>query len=60
MFNRGDQPAAIRVTWNFLGVAGKKLRVRDLWQHAAAAVSGDGYTANVLIHAVVMLRVSAK
>ena len=37
-----------------------KLRVRDLWQHAAAAVSGDGYTANVLIHAVVMLRVSAK
>jgi alpha-galactosidase len=60
MFNRGDQPAAIRVTWDSLGVAGKKLRARDLWQHAAAAVSGDGYTANVPIHAVVMLRVSAK
>jgi alpha-galactosidase len=60
MFNRGDQAADIGVTWDSLGVAGKKLQVRDLWKHAAVAVSGDKYTANVPTHGVAMLRVTAK
>ena len=60
MFNRGDQPADITASWDSLGVAGKRLQVRDLWKHAAVTVSGDRYTANVPIHGVVMLRVTAK
>jgi len=60
MFNRGDQPVGIGVSWDSLGVAGKKLQVRDLWKHAAVTVSGDSYTANVPTHGVVMLRVTAR
>jgi alpha-galactosidase len=60
MLNRGDQPADIRATWDSRGVAGKRLQVRDLWKHAAVTVSGDRYTANVPIHGVVMLSVTAQ
>ena len=60
MFNRGDQPAEMSVTWDSLGVAGKKLQARDLWKHAAVPVSGDKYTASVPTHGVVLLRVTAK
>jgi alpha-galactosidase len=60
MFNRGDQAADMSVTWDSLGVAGKKLKARDLWKHAAVPVSGDKFTASVPTHGVVMLRVTAK
>ena len=60
MFNRGDQAADMSVTWDSLGVAGKKLKARDLWKHVAVPVSGDKFTANVPTHGVVMLRVTAK
>jgi alpha-galactosidase len=60
MFNHGDQPADVSVSWDPLGVASKKLQVRDVWKHAAVTVSGDKYTANVPAHGVVMLRVTAK
>ena len=60
MFNRGDQAADLSVTWDSLGIAGKKLQVRDLWKHAAVTVSGDKYSANVPTHGVVLLRVTAK
>jgi alpha-galactosidase len=60
MFNRGDQPAEIGASWDSLGVAGKRLQVRDLWKHAAVTVTGDRYTDNVPMHGVVILRVTAK
>jgi alpha-galactosidase len=60
MFNRDDQPADISVTWDSLGVAGRKVQARDLWKHAAVAVLGNKYTANIPTHGVVMLRVTAK
>ena len=43
-----------------MGVAGKKLQVRDLWKHGAVMVSGDRFAANVPAHGVAMLRVTAK
>ncbi len=57
LFNRGDAPAQIQVTWESIGIAGKKVRVRDLWAPKDLAVSGDTYTASVPKHGVVMLRV---
>jgi alpha-galactosidase len=60
MFNRGDQPAEIGASWDSLGVAGKRLQVRDLWKHAAVTVNRDRYTDNVPMHGVVILRVTAK
>ncbi len=45
--------------WESLGLAGKKLQARDLWKHEEVAVSGDGYTARVPPHGVVLLKVSA-
>jgi alpha-galactosidase len=58
MFNRGEEPASISVTWKSLGIAGKT--VRDLWEHQAVAVSGESYTATVPKHGVVMLKISGK
>jgi alpha-galactosidase len=60
MFNRGDQATDISVSLDSLGVAGKKLQVRDLWKHAPVTISGDKYTANVPTHGVALLRVTAR
>jgi alpha-galactosidase len=60
LFNRGDQPATITVKWEALGLKGKKLRGRDLWKHQDVTLSGDGFSAQVPTHGVVVLKVSAK
>ncbi len=57
MFNRGEEPARISVPWEILGLAGKKLNVRDLWEHKDVPHSGIEYTATIPRHGVVMLRV---
>src|SRR5690606_18147433 len=33
LFNRGDQPAEIGVTWASLGIDGQPRQARDLWKH---------------------------
>lgn len=58
LFNLGDQPAEIRVDWESLGVAGKRLKVRDLWAHQDVPVTADHYSATVPTHGVALLRVS--
>ena len=60
LFNRGDQPAEINVNWNALDLAGKKLRVRDLWKHQTTQVTGDHYSATVPKHGVVLLKVDTE
>jgi alpha-galactosidase len=60
LFNRGDQAADIGVSLDSLGIAGKKVQARDLWKHAPVTISGDKYSANVPVHGVVMLRLTAK
>ena len=58
LFNRDDQPQAVTVKWSDVNLAGQKLRVRDLWKHEDVAASGDGYTATVPAHGVVLLKVT--
>jgi alpha-galactosidase len=58
LFNRGDSPAQIAVSWSSLGLNGRKPKLRDLWEHKAVEVSGDSYTASVARHGVVMLRIT--
>ena len=60
LFNRGDQATTISVTWNAIGLGGKKLRGRDLWKHEAVELSGDRYSTSVPSHGVVLLKVSAQ
>jgi alpha-galactosidase len=60
LFNRGEEPAQISVSWESIGMAAKNLKARDLWTHQDVALSGDRYTATVPKHGVVLLKVSAK
>ncbi len=59
LFNRTDQEQTMSVKWDAVGLAGKKLRGRDLWKHADVALSGDSFSSPVPPHGVVMLKVSA-
>ena len=58
LFNRGEEPARIPVSWESIGLAGGKLKARDLWAHKDLDIPGDQYTATVPKHGVVMLRVT--
>jgi alpha-galactosidase len=59
LFNRGDSSAELSVKWSALNLAGKKLRVRDLWKHQAVEPSGDHYSSTVAAHGVVLLKITA-
>jgi alpha-galactosidase len=60
LFNRADQPQTITVNWSSLGLAGKRLSVRDLWKHAEVRVSGESFAATLPSHGVVLLKVKAR
>lgn len=60
LFNRGDTPAEVSVTWESLGIDGQPRAVRDLWKHEPVEVSGQGYTAIVPTHGVVLLRLKTE
>jgi alpha-galactosidase len=60
LFNRADQPQTITVNWSSVGLAGKRLRVRDLWKHAEVRVSGESFAATLPSHGVVLLKVKAR
>ncbi len=57
LFNRGEAAAEISVKWDAIGMKVKKSR--DLWLHQDLKVSGDGYSATVPRHGVVLLKVTA-
>jgi alpha-galactosidase len=61
LFNRGDAPAEARFARSNLpaNLAGKETKVWDLWKHEAVAMEGDGLTATVPSHGVVLLKISA-
>jgi alpha-galactosidase len=63
LFNRGDQPAEMGIRWQSLHLGqylGRKtLKATDLWKHADVPVTGDGFTATVPKHGVVLLKVEA-
>src|SRR6185437_11312059 len=55
LFNRGDQPASLTVTWSDLGLPARP-RARDLWTQQDLPRAA-GYTAQIPAHGVVLLRV---
>jgi alpha-galactosidase len=57
LFNRGDAPAKMTVTWKQIGWHGK-IQVRDLWAHKDLGRIADQYSAEVPTHGVVLIKVS--
>jgi alpha-galactosidase len=61
LFERGEEPQEIGVTWAELGwPASATVTVRDLWERSDLAVSKEGCTAAVPPHGARMLRLTPK
>ncbi|MGC9198212.1 MAG: glycoside hydrolase family 27 protein [Acidobacteriaceae bacterium] len=62
IFNTADQPAETKILWRQVGLRAAadagRLRALDVWSGKRSAVGGDGYTASVPAHGVVLLRLS--
>jgi len=56
LFNRGAVRARVTARWADLGIMGSK-NVRDLWAHADREKASGEYSADVVSHGVVMVRV---
>lgn len=57
LFNRGPQSAKVTARWSDIGITGE-YKLRDLWEHAARATADKEYTAEVVSHGVVLLRLN--
>jgi alpha-galactosidase len=55
LFNLGEAPAKLSVTWAELGLAGRR-RVRDLWRQKDAGIADGYYAAPVNRHGVALVR----
>jgi len=55
LFNLGEAPAKLSVTWAELGLEGRR-RVRDLWRQKDAGNAGGHYSATVNRHGVALVR----
>jgi alpha-galactosidase len=55
LFNLGEAPAKLSVTWAELGIEGSR-RVRDLWRQKDAGSAGGQYSATVNRHGVALVR----
>ena len=59
LFNLGEQPARLAVSWAELGVSGKQ-QVRDLWRQKDLGKFKQEFQAEVPRHGVVFVRLSSK
>jgi len=57
LFNRADTPEVVTVKWSDLGLGGE-WEVRDLWRHTGLGVFRDKFEARVLVHGVVLVKLS--
>jgi alpha-galactosidase len=55
-FNTGEEPNAVKVTWQQLGVTGNQT-VRDLWRQKNIGTYKEGFEAVVRPHGVVLVRI---
>ncbi len=55
LFNLGERPRTIGVTWDQLGLSGKQ-RVRDLWRHQEIGEREDEYRERIPRHGVMLVR----
>jgi alpha-galactosidase len=61
IFNTADQPAQTKVSWSQLGLSAAArghMRALDVWSGKRTTLAGDGYSASVPAHGVVLLRLS--
>jgi alpha-galactosidase len=56
LFNVGEEPNSVKVTWQQLGVSSKQT-VRDLWRQKNIGTYSDGFEAMVRPHGVVLIRI---
>jgi alpha-galactosidase len=56
LFNTGEEPNSVKVTWQQLGVTGKQI-VRDLWRQKNIGTYEDQFEAMVRPHGVVLVRI---
>jgi alpha-galactosidase len=56
-FNRGDQSAAVAVSWQQLGIDGPR-RVRDLWWHQNLGTANGRYVVFLTPHTSLLLKMS--
>ena len=57
LLNRNTSAASITANWSNIGISGSA-SVRDLWSHTNVGSFNGSYTANVVGHGVVMLKIS--
>jgi len=57
LFNAGNEPNAVKVTWEKLGVTGKQT-VRDLWRQKNIGTYENQFEAMVRPHGVVLVRIN--
>lgn len=58
LFNLGEQPAKLTVSWAELGLSGKQL-VRDVWRQKDLGKFDENFQTEVPRHGVMMVRLSA-
>ncbi len=56
LFNTGNEPNTVKVTWQQLGVTGNQT-VRDLWRQKNIGTYKDGFEAVVRPHGVILVRI---
>lgn len=58
LFNQNSYSASITVTWEQIGLKPGSYDVRDLWAHADLGPFTNSFTAEVRMHAVVMVKLT--
>ena len=56
LFNLGDQPASVSVSWQELGIKGPQI-VRDLWRQKDLGSFADQFETMVPRHGVVLVKI---
>ena len=59
LFNLGEQPAKLSISWAELGISGKQ-HVRDLWRQKELGRFNKEFQTQVPRHGVIMVRLSSK
>ncbi len=56
LFNTGEEPNTVKITWQQLGITGNQA-VRDLWRQKNIGAYSDGFEAMVRSHGVILVRI---
>jgi alpha-galactosidase len=57
LFNLANEPNAVQITWQQLGISGKQ-NVRDLWRQNDVGTYNDSFSAIVRPHGVILVKIT--